>query len=797
MLLLLVITAGLYIFIGEASEAKMLGTFVLVVIGITFFQERKTERALLALNGIASPRALVMRDGKQIRIAGREVVRDDLLILNEGDRVPADACLLSAQNLQINESLLTGEALPVDKFGGKEGEPIDRVNMVYSGTLVSQGHGLARVTAVGITTEMGQIGKSLQSIQPGPSRLQSETRRIVKIFFLFGVAVCVLVSVAYSLIQHSWLKGVEAGLALGMSVLPEEFPVILTIFLALGAWRMASRRVLARRPAAIESLGAATVLCVDKTGTLTMNHLSVAGIIRQGNYYPADGFALEKVPETRELIRAAVLGCRPTKPDAIEEAIESFGARLDEGMPEDKTMLKEYPLTPDRLLRIQVWEMNEARGKIAAAMGAPEAVATACRVSQKEAAEIQKEIEVYSQKGMRLIGIAIGNIEDSVQVPEQPSDISLRWCGLIALQDPVRPGVAKAIQVCYQAGLKVIMITGDHPKTAMAVADKIGLVHNGDYVTGPEFDSLTEKELAKKVRTCSLYARVMPRHKLRLVELLRQQKEVVVMTGDGVNDAPALKAAHIGVAMGQRGTDVARESASLVLLDDDFSSIVAGVRLGRRTFDNIRKAFAYTAAVHIPIALISLAPLLFGWPLILLPAHIALMEIIIDPSCSVVFEAEPEEKDIMNRPPRRLTEPIITAPVFWLSLLQGVSVSILPLIVYYFAFVRHGYDSDGARYLAFATLLAANISLILVNRNWTKGAFSTLRQASWVLWVVMAGVALLIALPLSIPYLANLLSFSLVDVHDVVVAAGLGVAIIVWLEIIKNFLFRPHRVMEP
>ncbi|MGZ6056294.1 MAG: cation-translocating P-type ATPase [Isosphaeraceae bacterium] len=682
MFLLLVGCGVVYLILGDAAEAMMLLGFVFVVTGITFYQERKTERALEALRDLSSPRALVIRDGEQRRIPGREVVRGDVLILAEGDRVPADAVVLSCTNLAVDESLLTGESVPVGKvaWDGKTG--INRpggegLAFVYSGTLVVQGQGVCEARAVGTATEMGKIGKALESVPTEDTPLQRETRRIVKRLSLVGLSLCVVVFVAYGLTRGNWLAGALAGITLAMAMLPEEFPVVLTIFLALGAWRISKRSVLTRRVPAVETLGAATVLCSDKTGTLTMNQMAVRRVVvgeESVELSDADGSA---VPEAfHEVIEFGILASRPDPFDPMEKAFlrlrdESLAGT--EHVHTDWTLVREYPLSPTLLAMSQVWNSPRRGEYVVAAKGAPEAIADLCHLPNSEQADIVRYVGSMAADGLRVLGVARGT-NGGADLPEGHHDFVFEFLGLVGLADPIRPSVPAAVEECRRAGIRVVMITGDHPVTASAIARQIGLERPDEVVTGADLDSMSEEQLHERIRGTCVFARVVPEQKLHIVNALKANGEVVAMTGDGVNDAPALRAAHIGIAMGGRGTDVAREASDLVLLDDDFSSIVQAVRLGRRVFDNIKKAMAYIIAIHVPIAGLSLVPVLLDWPLVLFPMHVVFLELIIDPACSVVFEAEGDESDVMSRPPRNPAAPLFGSSTVLLSVMQGLGV---------------------------------------------------------------------------------------------------------------------------
>lgn len=794
MFLLLLACGTIYLILGDVQEAVMLLGFVFVVLGITLYQERKTERALEALRDLSSPRALVIRGGERKRIAGRDVVPDDLVVLAEGDRVPADSVLLSCSNLTTDESLLTGESVPVRKVvwdGEREmtrpgGEDLP---FVFSGTLIVQGQGIAQVRTTGIHTEMGNIGKALQTVQIEKTQLQQEVGRLVRRVAIFGLALCLLVIVLYGLARGNWLQGILAGITLAMAMLPEEFPVVLTIFLALGAWRLSKMNVLARRVPVIETLGSATVLCVDKTGTLTVNHMSIRKLAVDGVVLDVDQRAAAALPEEfHEIVEFGILASQRDPFDPMERAFHELGnAQLaqTEHLHADWTLERGYALSPELLAMSHVWKSATGHDYVLATKGAPEAIAELCHLDAERTKAIGDQVALMAQEGLRVLGVAKG-VYVQQALPGQQHDFTFELLGLVGLADPVRPTVPAAVEECYTAGIRVVMITGDHPTTAESIARQAGINPVDEIITGPELEKLDESELRRRVRTVNVFARMVPEQKLRLVNALKANGEVVAMTGDGVNDAPALKAAHIGIAMGGRGTDVAREAAALVLLTDDFASIVQSVRMGRRIFDHLQKAMTYIVAVHVPIAGMSLIPVIFGWPLALLPVHILFLELVIDPACSIVFEAEPEEADVMSRPPRDPEEPLFGRRLLSLGLLQGASVLVIVVAVYLSALLGWQ-DAQDATALSFTTLLVANLGLIFANRSWTRTIWSTLRTPNRALWWVCGTTLFFLALALYVPFLRGLFHFSMLHPTDLAICLGGGVLSVLWFEGLKVF----------
>ena len=792
MFLLLIASGVIYLVLGELTDALMLLGFVFVIIGITLYQERKTERALEALRDLSSPRAAVIRSGRTARIPGREVVRGDLILLAEGDRVPADAVILDSNYLLVDESLLTGESVAVRKIPGTEETAMsppggDDQSSVYSGTLIVQGQGIARVLATGIATELGKIGKVLQTAKPEDTPLEVETRRLVRNFALAGAALCVLVVLLYVLTRGGWLPGFLAGLTLAMAILPEEIPVVLTVFLALGAWRMSQKHALTRRLQAIQALGSATVLCVDKTGTLTMNQMAVSRVWAKGQPSAVDCSAADLLPEAgHETIEYAILASQELPNDPMEKAVRELGKTQlsnTEHLHHTWSMVREYPLSRELLAMSRVWKSPDGKQYVIAAKGAPEAIFDLCHLDPAAAEDRMRQVNRMADDGLRVIAVA-RSFFPQTDLPEIQHEFRFEFTGLVGFADPVRTLVSDAIRKCYSAGIRVVMITGDFPGTARNIARQIGFRQTEEIITGPELDVMADEELRKRIRTADIFARVVPEQKLRLVNALKANGEVAVMTGDGVNDAPALKSAQVGIAMGGRGTDVAREAAALVLLDDDFSTIVRAIRQGRRIMDNLKKAIAYILGIHVPIAGLSLIPIVLKWPLILMPVHVVFLELVIDPVCSIVFEGEPEEANVMDRPPRRIDEPLFDRRTIGLSLLQGLVVLAIVMTVY--AIARHlGRGEAEARALTFTTLVVANLSLIFTNRSWTRSIFQTLKVPNRALWWVSGCATAFMGFILYVPLLSGLFRFGLLHVNDLLICAGAGAVSVVWFEIFK------------
>jgi Ca2+-transporting ATPase len=795
MLSLLLVGGIIYLALGDLKEAIVLVVFATMSIVITVVQETRTERVLEALRDLTSPRALVIRDGKRRRIAGREVVRGDLIVLAEGDRVPADGVLLQCHDLQADESTLTGESVPVrkvawdDRHGSELRRPGgDDLPQVFSGSLVVRGSGLAEVIAIGARSEIGKIGQSLAGLETEPPRLQAQTRRVVRLFAIFGGGVSVLAVLLYGFMRGGWLDAVLAGIALGMSMLPEEFPVVLTVFMAMGAWRISLARVLTRRAAAIETLGSATVLCTDKTGTLTENRMTIVELRTMDGqaFHPLSG--TEMPAAFRTISEFGLLASTPEPFDPMERAFHALASSEASHRHPNWKLVHAYGLRPDLLAVTHIWQPDDRRDYVVAAKGAPEAIAGLCRLGATGRAALTRSIDAMASDGLRVLGVAHAT-HAGTNWPDTPRELKFEFLGLVGLADPLRGSVVEAVRECRSAGIKAVMITGDYPATAKAIAQQAGLEH-GTPITGEQLEKLSDVELAKRVETTSIFARIMPEQKLRIVSAYKGNGEIVAMTGDGVNDAPSLKAAHIGIAMGGRGTDVAREASAIVLLDDDFGSIVKAIRLGRRIYDNLRKAMSFIFAVHIPIAGLALLPLLFGLPILFGPIHIAFLEMVIDPVCSLVFEAETEEDDVMRRPPRAPDEPLFTRALVVWSLLQGTLAFAVVAAVYLLA-LQSDMPVPEVRALTFFSLVVVIVSLILVNRAFSASLWTALRRPNRALVGVLIAVTATLAFTLLSPFANRLFNFGPLHADDLALTLGAGVIALVALEILKPVL-RPR-----
>jgi Ca2+-transporting ATPase len=760
MFLLLAGAALLYLAVGQPGEGLFLCGMGALSVGLTLYQEGKTERALAALCALASPRAQVLRSGRWLAIAAAGVVRGDIIALNEGDRVPADARLISSNGMQADEALLTGESMPVAKNGAA---------MLFAGSLVLQGHGVAQVAATGALSQLGRIAASLQGVRPPRSPLQRQAAALTRAFAVAGLTLSVAMVLLYGYLRGDWLQALLAGIALAMSMVPEQLPVIMTVFPAIGAWRLARQHVLTRRLGAIETLGALSVLCVDKTGTLTANRMEVVAL-------EADGVRLQPVagalpPAFAALVETARLASAASGPDPVDQAVQRLGQASRIHPDPDWVLLHEYGVSAQQAALVHVWRRADAR-MVAAAKGAPETVLGWCGLDPATRAGALAAAALMARDGLRVLAVAHA-VLPGVTWPAQAAALGLTYDGLLALADPLRPDIPACVAQCRQAGIRVVMITGDHPDTARAIALQAGL-DDTPTLSGAALDALDPAALHARLATLSVCARIAPGQKLRLVQAFARSGATVAMTGDGVNDAPALQAAHVGIAMGGRGTDVAREAAALVLLDDRFASIVEAIRAGRRIHDNMRKSMRYIISMHAPIAGMVILPILAGWPPLLYPMHIVFLQMIIDPACALVFENDPATPQLMRRPPRDPKAPLFDAA----GLIRALALGALPCAVVAgaYAWALAALAPAAARAFGFTALVLANISLILANRASGSGLWASLRQPNRLLWGVVGAALGMLALVLYQPWLAATFQFGALAPALAASAGAIGLA---------------------
>ncbi len=700
MFLLLFGAASIYFLVGEVTDGVIMLCCVLFVSGIEFFQEQKTDKALEALNTLSAINIRVIRNGKTVVVGSEDLVVGDLVVLAEGDKIPADGVILETQGLGVNESALTGESAVVHKKLVDNSKERFKLNMCYAGCDVTNGSAVIRLTAVGSQTEYGKIGSTLDSIEKVKTPLEKQIGHLIAICTIISLIFCITVTVVNFFYNSGLALGdrivesVLSGITMAMATIPEEIPVVLTVFLAMGAWKLAQQHALTRNMKAVETLGAVTVLCTDKTGTLTQNKMAVQEIFT----------------DSPDFAKVAALACPKTPYDPMEIAIQDYALQhgADASLYQ-APLVREYLFNNEDKMMGQVWDLDDQR--LLCVKGAYETVLPLCDLPKTQLAQIIEQAKAFSSLGYRVLALA--EQTKVTRFHAELEDYRLDFVGLIALVDPPRVGVKNSVKLCQGAGVRIIMITGDNGETAEGIARQIGLRNCSEVITGTMLEKMSDQELKERVKTTNIFARVYPDHKMRIVKALQDNHEVVAMTGDGVNDAPALKKAEIGIAMGQRGTNVAKEAADLILMDDKFSTIVDAIANGRTIYSNIKKAISYILVVHIPIILISLFVPLAGLPLLLLPVHVVLLELIIDPTSSIVFQRLKAEANVMKRLPRPLGEPLLNFPTIARCLLQGAVIFGVVFLSYLYL-IRTGAAQNLASTFAFVTLIFSNVLVVYV-----------------------------------------------------------------------------------
>lgn len=700
MFILLLATASIYFILGEVSDGLIMLGLVFFVSGIEFVQGQKTDKALEALNTLSAINIHVIRNGKNVVIDSKDLVVGDIVLLAEGDKIPADGVILELQGLGVNESALTGESEVVYKKLEDNSTERFKRNMCYAGCDVTNGSAVIEITAVGINTEYGKIGVALKSIKKVRTPLEKQIRKLIIICTIISLTFCVIVTAVnffYNAnlgMKDRIIQSLLSGITMAMATIPEEIPVVLTVFLAMGAWKLAKQKALTRNMKAVETLGAITVLCTDKTGTLTQNKMTVQDVFTEAKDFPL----------------IAALACPRTPYDPMEIAIQDYA--LQHGVKKSvygQNLLHEYVFNNEDKMMGQIWDLNG--NKTLCVKGAYENILPLCNLAKNQQTQIVQQADDFATLGFRVLAVA--KRENMVQIPNELEDNRLDFVGLVALVDPPRLGVKKAVESCHNAGVRIIMITGDNGETAEGIAGQIGLRNCSEVITGAELETMSDAELQRRVKTTNIFARVYPNHKMRIVKALQHNNEVVAMTGDGVNDAPALKKAEIGIAMGKRGTNVAKEAADLILMDDDFTTIVDAVANGRTIYNNIKRVIAYILVIHIPIILAALFVPIAGLPLLLLPVHVVLLELIIDPTSSIIFQRLKPDRNIMREQPRALNEPLINRNIVVRCLLQGGMIFAAMFGSYYYL-MKIGSSQELASTFAFTTLIFANVLVVYV-----------------------------------------------------------------------------------
>jgi Ca2+-transporting ATPase len=793
MFLLLIVAAVIYFILGEPQDGAIMLVFVLGIISIDVIQGWKTDKTLKALKDLSAPRVKVIRDSKEQTINSADLVPGDLMLVSEGVKIPADGEVVKSSDLCVDESSLTGEAEGVWKTtvinADSQNKDYWRKDYCYAGTLVTQGSATVLVDKIGVLTEYGKIGVEVVSAPESPTPLQKQIGKLVKLCAGIAAVLFVLVSgITYlnipdHIFKDRIIESILSGITLAMSMIPSEFPIILTVYLSMGALRLAKKRSLVRKLPSVETLGAVSVLCVDKTGTITMNQMTVR-----------ETWAVDDDKES--LVEIMGLGCETDAYDPMEKAMISYCEST--GITKEHlfggNLITEYAFTNELKMMGHVWHHDDEI--IVAAKGSAECILTLCKLSDTQLKQAEDKILEMSKEGLRVIAVGFMKLQNEVDIPKTITECSLSLCGLIGLADPPRESVKQDIKNCSKAGVRVVMITGDNGITASSIAKQIGMPNSDKIITGDELNQMSDEELREKVRDVSIFSRVVPEHKMRIVKAFRDNGEVVAMTGDGVNDAPALKYADIGIAMGKRGSEVSREAADLILLDDNFSTIVDTIKDGRRMYDNIRKAVGYVFTIHIPIAFSSLlAPLLGISPagLMLLPLHVVLLELVMDPTCSIVLERQPAEKDIMERSPRNSKEKLLTAKTLAKSILQGFVIFAASFGTYYTALQSNPENAAIARTMGLAIILLSNVFLVQVNSSNTEFAFISFRRLirDKVMWSVIAGTIIGLLVMLYSP-INTFFKMAPLSVNQLLSVVGIAFIAVMWYELIKlmNYLRR-------
>ena len=779
MVILLLVAACLYFISGETGDGIFMTIAIFLVTGISWYQESRSRNALAALKNMTAPTCKVVRNGETVEILREDIVIGDHMVLAEGASVPADGRILHSNDFFVNQSILTGESLPVAKNANADSK-------VFQGTTVTGGLAVCEVTAIAAETELGKIAESLETVQKEESPLQQQVRNFVKKMALVGVIIFLLVWVINFFQSRDVLDSLLKALTLAMSILPEEIPVAFTTFMALGAWRLARLGVIVKRIKTVETLGSATVICVDKTGTITENRMTLAKVYAHssGKTVPPD----DAGDDEKALIRMAMWASEPIPFDPMETALhEAYSATSVVDERQTFRMIHEYPLGGRPPMMTHIFENKEGE-VIIAAKGAPEAMLRVSNIPEEEKSGIYRALEALTAEGFRVLGVGEAAFSGK-DFPEKQQDLSFYFLGLVAFYDPPKKNIREVFQAFYDAGIVVKIITGDNSATTATIARELNFRGADTYLTGEELLQLSDREVREKAKSINVFTRMFPDAKLRILNALKDNGEIVAMTGDGVNDGPALKGAHIGIAMGKRGTETAKEVASLIITDDDLSKMVDAVAMGRRIYANLKKAIQYIISIHIPIILTVFIPLVMGWvyPAIFSPVHVIFLELIMGPTCSIIYENEPPEKNIMVSKPRLFTNTFFNFRELVTSIIQGLAITAGTLFVYQHA-VGQLYNEDLTRTMVFATLISANVFLTLVNRSFYYSLFATLSYRNNLVPLIIAITVLLLAAVVTIPVLKNLFEFETLRLEQIAVASFVGGVSVLWFEGYKWFI---------
>ena len=781
MFILLSVACTLYFIAGEIDEGVLMLFAMLFVAAISVYQELKSSKAIEALEEYTEPKVVVIRDGIEKNIASAELVPGDIILLEEGNKVPADAILLQQNDLSVNESIITGESLPVEKSN------TNTDNFLYQGTTINSGKCFAQVTATGNNTKLGKLGKAVVAYAQPKTLLQKQVGKFVRQLALFGFGAFIVILALNYVNSRDAINSFLYALTLAMAVIPEEIPVAFSSFMALGAFYMAKRGIISRQPQTIENLGAVSVICVDKTGTITQNKMEVKNVYD----YKTDRTLDLKTDANilcSNVLEYAMLASERDPFDPMEKAIwEAYHRYSRKNLYEEKPIDFEYPLEGRPPIMTHVYEgVNE---KIVAAKGAAERIVRVCKLSEEVSYRILTKVKEFALKGYRVIGVA-SSTYSSEHLPKHQDDFEWRFEGLLSLYDPVKENMHDVLDQFYNAGISIQLLTGDYPETAMNIAGIVGIKNHTVFLTGEQVFAMNEEELRQAVKTITIFARMFPEAKLKVVEALRANGEIVAMLGDGVNDAPALKAANIGIAMGQKGTELAKQAADLILTDDDLAKLVEGIRQGRKIFSNLKKAIRYIVSIHIPIILTASLPVLLGWkyPNIFTPIHVIFLELIMGPTCSIFFEKEPVEENIIKYPPRKRTRSLLERDELFITIVQGLVITAGILLMYYFFMQSHSLAIT--RTVVFVTLIVSNVFLTFVNRSFSETIFETLRYKNSLAPIIIIISLLFISLILFVPFIQN--EFLLTDITTSQLLLCFVIAFLcsIWFEIYKAIIKR-------
>lgn len=778
MLLLLIAVTVIYFIMGEYGEAYFMLAAIVIVSGISFYQDNRSRRALEALEKINAPLSKVIRNGRMISIPTTDIVIGDMLLVAEGDTVNADGKIVYSNDFSVNESMLTGEAYAV--FKSATGED----NMVYSGTLVTSGLAVCQVVNIGKQTRIGKIGDSISAIQQEATPLQLQIEKFVKGMAIAGIVVFLLVWLVNYWQSRSLTDSLLKGLTLAMSILPEEIPVAFTTFMALGSRRLMQLGIIVKKIRVVETLGSATVICIDKTGTITKNQMQLQAIYAHANgrVYEKDTWNDEA---SRSVIQYAMWASEPVPFDPMEKnlhrAYENNTAKDERG---EYSMIHEYPLDGIPPMMTHLFENREG-DRIIAAKGAPEAIIAASELSAKDRSVVMEQANALAEKGYRVLGVASSPFNGK-DFPGRQQDLPFRLLGLVAFYDPPKENIKSVFEQFYQAGIAVKIITGDNEITTKAIARQAGLKNAATAMNGAALLELSETAMQEKLRTINIFTRMFPEAKLAAINALKNDSQIVAMTGDGVNDAPALKSAHIGIAMGNKGTEIAKQAAALVLADDDLSKMADAVGTGRRIYTNIKKAVQYIVSIHIPIVLTVSLPLFLGWiyPAIFTPVHVIFLELIMGPTCSVVYENEPMEKNAMHIAPRPFTSTFLSLHEMTISIVQGLVITAGVLLMYRYG-IQNGYDEPGTRSLVFTTLVLANIFLTLVNRSFYYSVLSEMRNRNTLMLYIISATVVMLMLMLYVRPVARFFAITPLSLTDLTACCTAAAASVLWFEVWK------------